>query len=531
MNKHVILLTDADTAPAIELIESLRSASISVLVKDLVETLDPESVWREGPRENSPHPLAVLYPIPHGANPQELGLIVDRVGEFWPDVPLVACRHRLATPGVGGLPGPDNQTLKRLGFRAIADSPPQLPALLRQVEDVVGTGELKLPVGFKSIPDSHAFSLPNSLGREHLRGAFSLLASLHLASDQKEAGQAALAGVARLVKADRWSIFLATQTNSTEAVKFEPLAGHNFADTGALLFDQEWQRELFNHFELPDEPESKAAHEAANRIEAIRKIENGRRVIALPLVSGERVLGVLEGRRVRSGAGSFSRSEAALLTALAIPIASALSHSVRIAEAERLSLTDDLTRLRNARYLRQFLVNEIKRARRYRSNVAALFLDLDDFKRVNDLHGHLVGSHALMEVAAVVLPSVRDTDCVVRYGGDEFVLILPETGIDEAVQVAERIRAKIEAHRFSGGRRLKFSLTGSFGIAVFPLHALSPQQLIACADRAMYQAKAAHKNCVRVTADSETVSKDDGSGPSSVGPSQFQRIPGEKLIS
>jgi diguanylate cyclase (GGDEF)-like protein len=134
-------------------------------------------------------------------------------------------------------------------------------------------------------------------------------------------------------------------------------------------------------------------------------------------------------------------------------------------------------------------------------------------------------------VAAVVLPSVRDTDCVVRYGGDEFVLILPETGIDEAIQVAERIRAKIEAHRFSGGRRLKFSLTASFGIAVFPLHALSPQQLIACADRAMYQAKAARKNCVRVTADQETMNRDGGPGPASVGSIQFQRIPDEKLIS
>ena len=257
--------------------------------------------------------------------------------------------------------------------------------------------------------------------------------------------------MARLVKADRWSIFLVTQTNSAETVKFEPLAGRDFAHDGALLFDQEWRRELFDHVEPSDEPESKAAREAANRIEAIGKTEDGRRVIALPLVSRERVVGVLEELRVRSGAQSFSRSEIALLTALAIPIASSLSNSVRIAEAERLSLTDDLTRLRNARYLRQFLVNEIKRARRYRSSVAALFLDLDDFKRINDLHGHLVGSHALMEVAAVVLPSVRDTDCVVRYGGDEFVLILPETGIDEAVQVADRIRAKIERHQFTGG--------------------------------------------------------------------------------
>src|SRR5439155_21894505 len=150
----------------------------------------------------------------------------------------------------------------------------------------------------------------------------------------------------------------------------------------------------------------------------------------------------------RANSRAFSRAELALLTAVAPAIAMVLSNSVRIAEAERLSSTDELTRLHNARYLRQFLVTEIKRARRYHSKVAALFLDLDDFKRINDLHGHLVGSHTLMEFAAVVLPSVRDTDCVVRYGGDEFVVILPETGVDKAWRVADRIRAKIEQHRF-----------------------------------------------------------------------------------
>ena len=97
---------------------------------------------------------------------------------------------------------------------------------------------------------------------------------------------------------------------------------------------------------------------------------------------------------------------------------------MRISEAERLSQTDDLTKLHNARYLRQFLLNEIRRARRYGSSVAALFLDLDDFKRVNDAHGHLAGSHVLMEMAAVILSSIRDTDAVARYGGDEFVIVL-----------------------------------------------------------------------------------------------------------
>jgi diguanylate cyclase (GGDEF)-like protein len=531
MNKQVILLTDAGTAPGNELVESLRSAGLSVLVHGLNETLDSAQELGADYRDTSAHPLAVLYEIPFAFDPEDLRLVVASASARWPNVSIVAYRHQSNKPVRRGRAAPDNRALQHLGFRAIADSPAQLPAVLRQVEDVVGTGELRLPEGFKSAPDSGAFSLPSTIRGRHLRGAFALLASLHLASNQKEAGLAAIAGVARLVTADRWSIFLATQTSGADVVRFEMLAGRNFSDPATLLFDEEWQRELLDDIDLPGVQESKATHEAADRIEAIKRSENNNRVLALPLVSGERVLGVLEGIRSRLGARQFSRSENRLLTALMIPIASALSNSVRVAEAERLSLTDDLTRLHNARYLRQFLVNEIKRARRYRSSVAALFLDLDDFKRINDLHGHLVGSHALMEVASVVLPSVRDTDCVVRYGGDEFVVILTETGIEEAVQVAERIRMKIEQHRFTGGRRLRIFLTASTGVAAFPQHALSPQQLIACADRAMYQAKAAHKNCVRVTADSAEATRDDVTGSGLVGPSQFQRIPGEKLIS
>jgi diguanylate cyclase (GGDEF)-like protein len=216
-----------------------------------------------------------------------------------------------------------------------------------------------------------------------------------------------------------------------------------------------------------------------------------------------------------------------VLNALALPVASALANAVRIGEAERLSQTDDLTKLHNARYLRQFLLNEIRRARRYGSSVAALFLDLDDFKRVNDAHGHLAGSHVLMEMAAVILSSIRDTDAVARYGGDEFVIVLPDTEIELAGTVAERIRAKIAQHYFNAGRNLKLSLTASFGVAAFPEHASSPQQLIACADTAMYEAKAAKKNCVRFSATrareardhdgvdvrAEVVEVDDGQSP------------------
>jgi diguanylate cyclase (GGDEF)-like protein len=532
MNKLVILLTDKGTTSASELLESLRSAGISVSLKDLAD-LPPKATPAFG-NDSGPmpsRPLAVLYEVAPEADLDRLRLVV-RQAMIWPSASIVACRRDSDCSVSRKVPTPDNEALKRLGFDLVAESAAQLPALLRQVEDAVGTGELKLPEGFKSTPDSHAFSLPGPVGKRQLCGAFALLASLHLASNQKEAAQAALAGIARLVTADRWTIFLTNQTTSGHEVKLEALAGRSFSGGGPLSFDEEWRRELLDLVEPPKTAASRAGYDAAARIIAIRKTEDGNRVIAVPLVNGERVLGVLEGIRLKARALSFSQTEAAFLTALTIPIAASLSNSVRIAEAEQSSLTDDLTKLHNARYLRQFLVNEIKRARRYGAKVAALFLDLDDFKRVNDIHGHLAGSHALMEIAGVILPSVRDTDCVVRYGGDEFVVILPDTGVEEAVQVAERIRTKIERHEFTGGRRLKVALTASLGIAVFPQHALSPRQLIVSADRAMYQAKAAHKNCVRIVVESDTADL-NGTAESHpvLQPAQFQRIPGQKLIS
>ena len=520
MNKQAIILADAKTAPAIELIDSLTAGGISFVVNSLSEAEPTRgSTVRDG--------LVLLCEIGPGSSLDSLRAVVELAKANWPGVPLVACRRHATKPTWHV---PDSRTLKTLGFRAIADNPAQLPALLRQVEDQSTTGELNLPSAFRDFRSDARLSFPRALRGQRLNRAFALLAALHLASDQKEAGQVALAGIAALVPADRWSIFLTTQTGGDDAAGFTPLISRSSERAATLPFEGEWQLELFDETYSAIEKESRTTREAAGRIEAIRKRENGQRVVALPLVNADRVIGVLEGIRDHAGARMFSQFEVSLLTPLAIPIAAALANSVRIAEAERLSLTDDLTKLHNARYLRQFLVNEIKRARRYHSKVAALFLDLDDFKRINDRHGHLVGSHALMEMASVILPSVRDTDCVVRYGGDEFVVILPETGSEEAMRVADRIRIKIEHHQFTGGRRLGLSLTASFGIAVFPQHALSPQQLVACADTAMYGAKAGGKNCIRLMS-REVPSESPDRSESLAVPSLFQRLPDEKLIS
>ncbi|MGH9871794.1 MAG: diguanylate cyclase [Pyrinomonadaceae bacterium] len=501
MSRHVILLTDAHEAPAYELIEALRLAGVKTLIEGLREagTVAP---MRRADHENVDEiwdqvPLAVLYEVVPGADMVELHGAIEQATTSWPGTPLIACRRQLSGFHGQSWRNLDGAALKRLGFRAIADKAAQLPAILREIEGHGATGELKLPDIVSPPAQSAATLLPERMKPSKVRAAFDLVASLHFIGDQNTAAQTALNGLTPLVAADRWTIYLFSDSKSPDVAILEPVASLNPADEAVANSSDDWRRLLLGDEIPPPGSESKAARLASAGMGTIKKKERGQYFIAVPLVCGERILGVLEGTRQRH---SFTKAEIAILSALSLPMASALTNAVRIGEAERLSQTDDLTKLHNARYLRQFLLNEIRRARRYGSIVAALFLDLDDFKRVNDAHGHLAGSHVLMEMAAVILSSIRDTDAVARYGGDEFVIVLPDTQIELAGTVAERIREKISRHRFHAGRNLKLSLTASFGVAAFPMHASSPQQLIAAADTAMYEAKAANKNCIRFSA-------------------------------
>jgi diguanylate cyclase (GGDEF)-like protein len=502
MSSHVILLTDAHEAPAYELIEALRAAGVKTLIEGLREVEVEKALAQQKKREGvhdpeGPPPLAVLYEVVPGADMVELHTAIDHAKAFWPGAPLVACRRQTNGYQSHNLRSLDGATLKRIGFLAVADKSAQLPALLREIEAHGGTGELKLPDSFDQTSDESSTSLPRKIKFSHLRAAYDIVSSLHFSGDQNGAANTALAGLQGLIKADRWAIYLFSESKGLETSTLEAIAVRKAGEEGAR-HDDEWSQ---LEPDLPIGSETKAAKRAAAGMGIVKRKERGQFVVAVPLICGERILGVIEGIREGSGSYAFKKTDVELLDSLSLPIASALANAVRIAEAERLSQTDDLTKLHNARYLRQFLLNEIRRARRYQTSVAALFLDLDDFKQINDYHGHLVGSHVLMEMAAVILSSIRDTDAVARYGGDEFVIVLPDTGTELAGQVAERIRQKILRHNFNGGRRLQLSLTASFGVAAFPKHASSPQQLIACADTAMYEAKAANKNCVRFAAD------------------------------
>jgi diguanylate cyclase (GGDEF)-like protein len=174
----------------------------------------------------------------------------------------------------------------------------------------------------------------------------------------------------------------------------------------------------------------------------------------------------------------------------------AFLNSERSVQTQNLIYIDDLTKLYNSRYLNVVLDRELKRSERYRNFFSVLFMDLDFFKRINDTHGHLVGSRVLIEIGSVLRSCVRETDTVVRYGGDEFVVVLVETNADEAFLVAERMRKLIEAKWFGQENGLNLHLTISIGIAAFPEHASTKQHLLNMADQAMYRGKESTRNVV-----------------------------------
>jgi diguanylate cyclase (GGDEF)-like protein len=164
----------------------------------------------------------------------------------------------------------------------------------------------------------------------------------------------------------------------------------------------------------------------------------------------------------------------------------------------QLSITDGLTKLHNHRYFQDHLTREIKRVSRTRQPLSLILLDIDDFKLLNDTHGHAAGDEVLMSLASIMNDSARESDLIARYGGEEFVILMPNTDLAGAVHLAEKIRIAVESTRLIIGDSMKpIEITISLGVALFDGNR---REFFSEADRALYQAKATGKNCVIIAA-------------------------------
>ena len=213
----------------------------------------------------------------------------------------------------------------------------------------------------------------------------------------------------------------------------------------------------------------------------------------VPMRRREHASGYLAAFRSR-GAPVFSATDARQLSLLAAWTAMAIEN-LRLSEnVEKLAVTDDLTQVYNYRFLKMALKRELKRAARFGQELGLVMLDVDNLKSYNDRNGHLRGSYLLREMAALLARQVRSFDLIAKYGGDEFTLILPQTGIEGSVAVAERMRRAVEEHAFP----LEDAgvITISLGVAICPLDAEDGQTLIRTADQALYVAKRQGRNRV-----------------------------------
>jgi diguanylate cyclase (GGDEF)-like protein len=215
--------------------------------------------------------------------------------------------------------------------------------------------------------------------------------------------------------------------------------------------------------------------------------------VVAPLDFGEGGAGLLMlGRRMTDA--PYEGHDLALLRALADSSAIALRNAELLDRLRAQATIDPLTGCHNRRGFDEILGTELGRARRYDRPMSLVLLDIDHFKRINDDFGHEVGDNALQRIGRAVRHTFRSTDSAARYGGEEFALVFPETAKDEALRLAERLRALIE--QLPPNSEVPRALTASFGIASFPDDASDAMELIRAADRALYQAKANGRNRV-----------------------------------
>jgi diguanylate cyclase (GGDEF)-like protein len=233
-----------------------------------------------------------------------------------------------------------------------------------------------------------------------------------------------------------------------------------------------------------------------SRIDEVTQIDT-RSVVCVPIKGKEKILGVIELVNCL-GRESFRREDIPILKSLADYAAIALENARYIQRIHELTITDDCTALYNARHLNFVLDAEIYRSTRYGYEFSVIFLDLDHFKQVNDTYGHLVGSKLLWMIGDLIKGHLRLIDYAFRYGGDEFVVLLPQTSKQNSLMVVRRLKDLLNSRTFFTDEGLNIKVTASFGVASFPGDGRTRRELLRMADEAMYLVKNTTRNSIAV---------------------------------
>ncbi|WP_373048266.1 GGDEF domain-containing protein [Vulgatibacter sp.] len=218
-------------------------------------------------------------------------------------------------------------------------------------------------------------------------------------------------------------------------------------------------------------------------------------IVAVPMRSRGRTLGVIELVNGRDQP-AFTEKDARTLASIADYAAIAIENARNFQRVQELTVLDEHTGLYNARHLQRVLEQEVTRSKRFGHPLSLIFFDLDRFKSINDTHGHQAGSAILRECGQVMLSALRSVDVGIRYGGDEFVCVLPETSKAQALQMAGKLREALVGHRFLQDRGLGLQVTASFGVATWPDDADNAEDLMKRSDLAMYRVKQTTRDAI-----------------------------------
>ncbi len=300
----------------------------------------------------------------------------------------------------------------------------------------------------------------------------------------------------KLVSSEAWSLLLLDDT--TNELVFEAAKGERSKKVEKFRLKKGegiagWVAEKGVSLIVPDVAKDSRFFKGVDRVTKFKT----KSILCVPIINNNKTIGVLEMINKKDG-GSFNEKDLNLLLKLVDQAAIAIERAALYKQMEELIVTDDLTKLFNFRHLEQTLDLEIRRCQRYNLSFSIIFMDLDFFKNINDTYGHLMGSKTLIEVAQLLIGCLREVDIIARYGGDEFVVVLPQTDTETTYKITKRIQKAIREHVFLKEEGINVKITASFGIASYPDHAKSKRDLIRLSDEAMYRVKNMNRDGITI---------------------------------